>query len=629
MSIWGDRSMKLDTKVSAFSVSMALAMVALIVVVTFWSLRQFTIASEREHIGSIAEVVRVSLNESLMHVDNKKRADFLEHLATIEGMQEARVVRSEIVSKQFGGGEQIERIHDDIETAVLRDGKPVFNLIDTPKGQVFRGTIPYFATRSGHVDCLQCHNVPEGSVLGAISISMSMSEMMDSAYETSAIMALTIATFMLLMLWYFRRLVRPVITTAHDVQQTVERAIQGDFHANIERRTNDEIGQVAVDLNSLLKFIHDGLTTISSDVAQLLQQTPAREHENLLNSTINRVAGLIDAAHFKQAIEEDESKSEIYLRLSQVLKQKFSIDNYSLYEVAANANRMTPLIVDGEQNAPCRWCDPQILVHAESCRARRTGHAISSIESPEICYAFQPPTDGQHRVHVCIPIIQSGSVGSVLQLVVPKGDADRVGEILPYLNVYLREAAPVIEAKRLMDTLRASNLTDAMTGLHNRRFLEEFAETLVSSNQRRKGQLAIMMLDLDYFKMVNDTYGHDAGDSVLKTLAKTLQSSVRSSDLVIRYGGEEFLIIMQDAPRDDADRVAEKIRSAVENMKMQLSGAVLQKTISIGIADFPGDSDTFWQAIKYADVAMYNAKESGRNRVVRFRPELWKDETQY
>jgi diguanylate cyclase (GGDEF)-like protein len=621
--------MKLNTKVSTFSVAMALAMIVLIIVVTFWSLRQFALASEREHISSIADVVRISLNESLMHVDREKRADFLEHLATVEGMQVARVVRSESVSKQFGTGEQIEKLQDEIEAGVIRDGQPVFRVIDGPDGQFFRGTIPYIATRTGHVNCVKCHIVPEGTVLGAISISMSMSEMMDSAYRTSTIMVISIVAFMLLMLWYFRRLVYPVITTAHDVQQTVERAIEGDFHANIEKRTDDEIGQVASDLNSLLKFIRDGLTTISADVAQLLQQTPTHEHENLLNSTIDRVEGLIDAAHFKQAIEEDESKSDIYRRLSQVLSRRFRIENYSLYEVAANANRMTPLIVDGEQNAACRWCDPQILVQADSCRARRTGHAISSIDSPGICYAFQPPDDGKERVHVCIPIIQSGTVGSVLQLVADAQDAARIRDILPYLNVYLREAAPVIEAKRLMDTLRASNLTDAMTGLHNRRFLEEFAETLVSSSQRRKSQLAILMLDLDYFKMVNDTYGHDAGDSVLKALAKTLQSSVRSSDLVIRYGGEEFLIIMQDAKAADADRVAEKIRSAVEAMKIQLTGAVLQKTISIGIADFPGDSETFWQAVKYADVALYNAKESGRNRVVRFRPELWKDDVQY
>ncbi|MDO8349675.1 MAG: GGDEF domain-containing protein, partial [Gallionella sp.] len=100
-------------------------------------------------------------------------------------------------------------------------------------------------------------------------------------------------------------------------------------------------------------------------------------------------------------------------------------------------------------------------------------------------------------------------------------------------------------------------------------------------------------------------------------------------DLVIRYGGEEFLIIMQDTGGEAAERVAEKIRADVEGMKVQLSGAVLQKTISIGIVEFPLDSDTFWQAVKYADVAMYNAKESGRNRVVRFRPEMWKDEMKY
>lgn len=85
-------------------------------------------------------------------------------------------------------------------------------------------------------------------------------------------------------------------------------------------------------------------------------------------------------------------------------------------------------------------------MHAESCRARRTGHTINSIDSPGLCYAFRPPGDAPDRVHVCIPVIQSGAVGSVLQLVVHKDEAGRVQDILPYLNLYLREAAPVIEA---------------------------------------------------------------------------------------------------------------------------------------------------------------------------------------
>jgi diguanylate cyclase (GGDEF)-like protein len=137
------------------------------------------------------------------------------------------------------------------------------------------------------------------------------------------------------------------------------------------------------------------------------------------------------------------------------------------------------------------------------------------------------------------------------------------------------------------------------------------------------------MLDLDYFKMVNDTYGHDAGDAVLKALSTVLKQSVRASDMVIRYGGEEFLIILMDSQGESAERVAETIRAAVEALKVQVAGVVLQKTISIGISDFPTDSDTFWQAVKFADVALYQAKEQGRNKVIRFDTSMWSDNKEY
>jgi diguanylate cyclase (GGDEF)-like protein len=167
-----------------------------------------------------------------------------------------------------------------------------------------------------------------------------------------------------------------------------------------------------------------------------------------------------------------------------------------------------------------------------------------------------------------------------------------------------------------------------MTGLNNRRYLEEYIETLLANVRRQQINLAIMMLDLDYFKMVNDTYGHDAGDTVLKALASVLKQSVRSSDMVIRYGGEEFLIVLQDTSGSDADQVAENIRATVEKIRVNIGGNVLQKTISIGLADYPKDSATFWQAIKFADVALYRAKQTGRNRVVRFTPEMWSDSHQ-
>jgi diguanylate cyclase (GGDEF)-like protein len=428
--------------------------------------------------------------------------------------------------------------------------------------------------------------------------------------------------------FFIRRMIQPISATANNVEHAVQRALKGDFKAKVEQLTNDELGQIATDMNRLLGFLDDGLSRIGENVARLTNRTPSPD-ENQLNATIDMVDGLTKAAHFKQAIEEDETKGEIHKRLVCILESEFDIGNYSLYESVPNKNQMAPIYVNGETETACQWCDPQIMVRADGCRAKRTGHVVDGIMNPGICYSFQPPNGQDGFKHICIPVIQSGAVGNVLQLVAPPGTEERISSQIPYISVYLREAAPVLETKKLMETLRESSLRDPMTGLNNRRFLEEYVDTLVAAVQRRKTQVAVLMLDLDYFKMVNDTYGHDAGDAVIKALAKVLRQSVRSSDLVIRYGGEEFMIVLVDTPPGDADQVAEKIRASVEALEIAAGTVVLKKTISIGIADFPNDSNTFWQAVKFADVALYQAKETGRNRVVRFDPQMWGDNKTY
>ena len=139
------------------------------------------------------------------------------------------------------------------------------------------------------------------------------------------------------------------------------------------------------------------------------------------------------------------------------------------------------------------------------------------------------------------------------------------------------------------------------------------------------------MADLDFFKKVNDVHGHQVGDRVLKTLSKILKNSVRSSDIVIRYGGEEFLLIIKKATSDDdVLAVAEKIRKNVEDHTMKIDSAItLKKTLTIGVSLFPKDSENFWQAIKFADVALYRGKEEGRNRVVRFEASMWDVDDEY
>lgn len=619
--------MNLHTKTTLFFISIVGLLMAALVAISLYAFRSFSIMSATENIRTAAEIVRVHLTESMINGTVDKRESFLRRLLEVQGLKSAQVVRSPLVVKQFGSGLQQEASIDTDVNEVLRLGTPLFKLLDVGDDLIFKGTVPYIASSHGSPNCLQCHQVSEGAVLGAVTMTMSISAIWHKALLAVAGIAAVVLVFALLLVLLMRRMFKPISSTARAVEIAVHKALEGNFKSEIEQKTNDEIGHIAADMNRLLKFLDDGLNRIGNSVARLTGRTSSPD-ENLLSATIAMVDGLTKAAHFKQAIEEDETKTEIYQRLAALLQQDHGVTTFSIYELNNQKHQIIPILVDGQMGADCHWCDPQILIRPETCRARRTGHMVDGVTTPDICYAFRPASDGSHR-HLCFPIIQSGAVGSVLQLVTTPLEQQRLIDMEPYVNVYLREASPVLETKRLMETLREANLRDPMTGLNNRRFLEEYVETLVHNVQRKKNHLSILMLDLDYFKMVNDTYGHDAGDAVLKALSKVLKQSVRASDMVIRYGGEEFLIILQDSEGSQADMIAEKIRLAVEGLKTQVAGVVIEKTISIGISDFPSDSDTFWQAVKYADVALYQAKDTGRNRVVRFDASMWTDKKEY
>lgn len=617
--------MRLSTKFTLASAVFSALLILVLVSISLLSFRHYSILTAKAHAETAAEVIRVGLTESMINGTIDKRGNFLDRLTEIQGLKTARIIRGPAVIRQFGPGTAQEQASDLIDSTVLATGQPYFEVLGEGAQPLFRSTIPYTATSQGNPNCLSCHQVAEGTVLGAVTLTLSIPHLKQYALMTITFIVLSVTIMAVISILVMRRASRSIVHTANEVQAAVEQAVQGNFTNRIESRTDDEIGQIGRDLNHLLRFLHSGLDNIRQHIAELIQ-CKTSDNVNLLNNTISMVEGLIDAAQFKQAIEEDESTVEVYNRLARILDDEFRIEHFSIYEVNGEKNTITPVVVDGETGAECRWCDPQILLRADGCRTFRTGHLIDGIESPFICSAFKPGSEHRELNHICVPVIQSGSVGSVVQLIAAPGDTIRIQDSLTFLNVYLREAAPVIEAKRLMDTLRETTLRDPMTGLHNRRFLEEYIETLTASADRRESSLCIMMLDLDYFKQVNDNHGHDAGDMILKNLAKTFRASVRTSDLVIRYGGEEFMIILQDTAENTCLDLAEKIRSDVEQQAFQLSNAVINKTLSIGLANYPHDSDSIWQVVKYADVALFKAKGLGRNRVIRFEPSMRSDE---
>ncbi|WP_187971920.1 PleD family two-component system response regulator [Aquibium microcysteis] len=180
-----------------------------------------------------------------------------------------------------------------------------------------------------------------------------------------------------------------------------------------------------------------------------------------------------------------------------------------------------------------------------------------------------------------------------------------------------------VKRKRYNDHLRASvtetielAVTDGLTGLHNRRYLDSHLDALVSRAKSRRMPLSLMITDLDRFKSINDTWGHDGGDAVLHEFATRLRRSVRGADLACRFGGEEFVIVMPDTDGRTAEKIAERLRQEVASVPFDVGGQAVTVTISVGVAQMLHIHDDAAALLKRADRALYEAKNGGRNRVV-------------
>jgi two-component system cell cycle response regulator len=183
----------------------------------------------------------------------------------------------------------------------------------------------------------------------------------------------------------------------------------------------------------------------------------------------------------------------------------------------------------------------------------------------------------------------------------------------------------LVRQKRYTDFLRHNldhslelAVTDPLTGLHNRRYMSSQLGSLVRRAMHGGDPVAALLIDVDHFKRVNDTFGHDIGDEVLREFAVRLATNVRAVDLACRYGGEEFVVIMPDTQLAAAARIAERLRLHISGSPFRVMGAEepLQVTISVGVACTQGENDTPEALLKRADAAVYEAKATGRNQVV-------------
>lgn len=191
------------------------------------------------------------------------------------------------------------------------------------------------------------------------------------------------------------------------------------------------------------------------------------------------------------------------------------------------------------------------------------------------------------------------------------------GELVARVKVHLKIKSLQDDLKERNRLLEELSNTDALTQLANRRQLMSILAQEFQRSQRAKHPLSLIMVDIDHFKSINDTFGHQQGDVVLKTVAGTLRSALREYDLASRFGGEEFAMILPETDILHATQVAERVRNMVAHLKFDGPLAKLQMTISLGVATFPDKNiKNIEDLIRLADDALYAAKREGRNRVV-------------
>ncbi|ABB44761.1 diguanylate cyclase (GGDEF domain) [Sulfurimonas denitrificans DSM 1251] len=597
---------------------MLLGLTAATIVNIALNFREYSIKSATDKAEMAANIVKDGITAHMVNGIMDKREYFLNQISSTGSVEFLRLIRSQGVIKQYGDGLDKENTKDTIDEEVLKTGEPVEKITETATSTKLRVTIPYKATSDNTVaSCLNCHNVNKGDVLGVISMEFDITETRNSGMMTVLKILGINLLFIFVVLLLMNYFVTPYMKLFSNLQEGIKKAYSGDFSHEFVSNVGGDAKNVVKQMNSLFSKMQETFGDIKFNLATFIPQGSVSISDPL-HEAKTIISELSDIYKFKKTIELDASKSDVYIRIIDILKLKYHVGHFAFYEVN-NVTSERKLIYSTEEET---ICFEKTNKNAMECRAHRTNSVTISTEFPNLCRACV----SQNLDYVCIPFNINHDISLTVSMTSGNRDeVDLMKKNISSIRHYLEAAKPVIESQILMEKLRDTSLRDGMTGLYNRRFLEEIIDKIMSQANRNKETYAVLMLDVDFFKMVNDTYGHDVGDKVIVALSKILKNSIRESDLAIRYGGEEFLILLSNATDEGIMQVANKIHSNFAALSFDVgTSETLKKTISIGISKFPTDGDTIWKCIKYADTALYEAKNTGRNKIVEFKKDMFK-----
>ena len=413
---------------------------------------------------------------------------------------------------------------------------------------------------------------------------------------------------------------------AAGAQELTEQVARGQtVHQTVLRRRSDgEMLHVEVNAVPLISDGHvSGGYAMYSDVSEQFQASEAsKEHAESLNRWVGelqlrttQMTLLNEMGHLLQCCVSAE---EAYGVVGQSARQLFAAATAgALFVFRSSRNEVEAVSTWGNS------CASELLLAPDDCWGLRRGqpnwseHPGDSILCPHI----------RNRVaasYLCVPMIAHGETLGILHLQYDRSESTRGTEVFETLRESQQrlvtsvagQIALSLASLRMRETLRDQSIRDPLTGLFNRRFMQESLERELLRARRKNRTLSVVFVDLDHFKQFNDRFGHEAGDAVLRSMAELFRHHFRGDDVVCRYGGEEFAMILPESSAVDAANRAQELLGEARSTTLRYKGRALDPvTLSIGIAAFPDHGATGDELLRAADQCLYASKEQGRNCV--------------
>ncbi|HYG33057.1 MAG TPA: diguanylate cyclase [Methylophilaceae bacterium] len=374
---------------------------------------------------------------------------------------------------------------------------------------------------------------------------------------------------------------------------------EGDARLKSLRLWLAGIGLVAVGLLTYAFLMSRNETRRRRLAEERLRESEAENKATVHNlSLIGEMTGLLQAC-----ADTDESLDVICQYAERLLR----MDSGGLYLFRESRSQIE---LTGHWGADSR---SEVVFDSDHCWALRRGelHILDGVDHALACRHLH---DWDDVSSLCVPIVAQGNVLGILHV------ERHHGRITPaevsLANNLATQIALAMASVKLRDTLRNLSVRDPLTGLFNRRYMEESLQREIATAQRKNRPLAVVILDLDYFKKFNDTFGHETGDFLLREVGGLLSRKSRIGDIACRFGGEEFVLIYPEAEQTIAIQLAQQLREAIHDLNLQHFGRDLgQISASLGLAFYPLNGSTADQLLRAADKALYEAKGAGRNRV--------------